>query len=155
MKGNTAIRRAMMALTLLTAYLLSTAGTAVLAIGCHCPHSFYHSHSQQCAAHCCSGHCTHAHHTADDGQGLPHLAKRGCECCNHDHSTETKLYTAGDNESKTIRSAVADTYAVAAASDVYSVRLSATAKRFAERRCPPALKCRAFGRPLRAPPVCA
>ena len=148
--GQTMKLRAIKALTLLTVYLLSTVGAACLAIGCHCPHSFYHHHTQHCIETCC-----HEHH--DDGEalfGVLRLQSAG-ECCDHNHSTDTELYTADSDESANIRPATAQTDAVTHPCDISAAPLTALEKSSAERRCPPAQKCRAVLRPLRAPPVCA
>ena len=148
--------RAIKALTLLTAYLLSTVGAACLAISCHCPHAFYHSHTQYTAEICSCGHCDHTHHDDDCGSlGELLRLQSSAECCSHNHSTDTELYTAGSNESAGIRIAAAPTDAVTHTSDISAAPLTALEKSFAERRCPPAQKCRAVLRPLRAPPVCA
>ena len=155
MKGNRAIRRALMALTLLTAYLLSTVGTAALAIGCNCPHSFYHNRTHQCIMSCCNGHCDHMHSHHGDSRSLSLRTQLGNECCHHNHSTETELYTADSDESAGFRTAAAPADAVAGNDVCASVRLRASAQSAAERRCPPAQRCRAVSGPLRAPPVCA
>lgn len=159
MTGNANIRRAMMALTLLTAYLLSTVGTAVLAIGCDCPHSFYRDHSHPSTELRCAGHCCHAHghdrHSYRATDEIALLTAVGSECCHHNHSTEIELYTADSDDSSTLRMTAAWIEAVLCDSDCRPVVLTECGPVCSERRCPPVQKCRAACRPLRAPPVCA
>ena len=148
----------MMALTLLTAYLLSTVGTAALAIGCDCPHSFYHKHSHSCIKVCCSGHCGHSHdhdsHNGHDYEGSQQLAADD-ECCHHNHSTEIALYTADSDDAAALRTVSAPTDAAACDPCCPPTALTACIRAFAERRCPPEQRCQMRCRPLRAPPVCA
>ena len=142
------------ALTLLTVYLLSTAGAALTALTCHCEHLHAH-HDRAChAVECCCGH-DHAEHSAmcDHAQaGSVQFAER---CCDHNHSTDTELYTADSDKSAQTRIASVVTDAAADSGNESAELLTAGRLSFAERRCPPAQRCRAVLRPLRAPPVCA
>ena len=155
-KLNAMKTRSIKALTLLTVYLLSTVGAACLAIGCHCPHSIYNHSARHSIATCSSGHCCHTYHhdVLDNLSGLLRLQPAE-ECCHHNHSTDTELYTADGNESANIRITATYTDVIASAYNISDAPLTALEKAFAERRCPPAQKCRAVLKPLRAPPVCA
>ena len=146
--------RAIKALTLLTAYLLSTAGTALTALTCQCEHLHRHTDEAIHAVACCCGH-QHASHTTDCDRHEDMAVQSDERCCNHNHSTDTELYTADSNESAGIRTAAPQSDAAAGSADISATPLRAVANTFAERRCPPAQKCRAVLRPLRAPPVCA
>ena len=145
----------MMALTLLTAYLLSIAGTAAMAIGCDCPHSFYRDHSHSRIGLCCQHHCCHAHHAEADRHDRSPQLTADSECCRHNHSTEIALYTAGNDDATTLRMAVAWSDAAPCDSDIQSVVPTAVDNLHAERPCPPGQKCLTRCRSLRAPPVCA
>ena len=152
--GKTTKIRAAKALTLLTAYLLSTVGAALIALTCQCEHLHRHAGEARHAVACCCGH-QHAPHTTDCDRHENMAVQPDERCCNHDHSTDTELYTADSNESAGIRTAATQAYAVTHSCDISAAPLTALEKSFAERRCPPAQKCRAVLRPLRAPPVCA
>ena len=153
MMGNRINIRTAKALTLLAVYLLSTVSAALIVLTCHCHHLHAHHDSHACHdVECCCGH-GHAEHLADCGhESATHFAER---CCNHDHSTETLLYTADSDKSANIRITVTCTDAIASAHHAPDALPSVSGNSFAERRCPPAQRCRAVLRPLRAPPVCA
>ena len=149
--------RAAKALTLLTAYLLSTVGAACIALTCHCHHLHEHHHDTACrTVECCCGH-DHDGHDAECER-----LTTGCgwllaeKCCNHDHSTDTELYTADSDETAGLRMAAAQSdIAAGSRTEALAALLNGTGLAFAERRCPHAQKCRAVAVPLRAPPVCA
>ena len=153
MRNATKIR-AMKALTLLSAYLLATVGTAAASLSCDCRCAHRHSHADKACetVACCCGH-DHDEHSADCDIAVQ--MQFGSKCCNHDHSTSYDLYTAGDDESTAVRSAAAPTDAVADGADRTAAVTAACDNDVAERRCPPAQRCRLRCRPLRAPPVCA
>ena len=155
MMGNRMKIRTAKALTLLSAYLLSTVGAALIALTCHCHHLHEHRIGDAChAVECCCGH-DHAGHTAECDHTPANGVQLAERCCNHDHSTDTELYTAGSDEPTNIRTTLSCTDAVASAHYVPDAPLTTPENSFAERRCPPAQRCRAVQRPLRAPPVCA
>lgn len=154
MMNNMLKIRAIKALTLLSAYLLSTVGAALIALSCHCEHLHLHTDEACHAVVCCCGH-EHAAHAAECSHDEEADAQFAGKCCNHDHSTDTELYTAANDESVDMRFAAAHADAVVGFAGVSPALLPAGAKSFAERRCPPEQKCRTVCRSLRAPPVCA
>lgn len=143
--------RRLSALWLLSTYLLSIVGAACVALSCRCVHT--HRHDDRllyCSAHCCEAGC--CAHVAGEHSG-PEIS---CSCCNHDHSTETALYTAGgDRESHQVRAAVSLPDALAPdESDSSAVSAWMSGAIFPEISSA-LLSAGSLCRALRAPPSCA
>ena len=157
MKCNAIKNRAVKALTLLSVYVMSTAGAALLALTCHCSHLHAHAHDDE-ACHvvaCCCGH-DHPEHEALCGRSCNDCAVQlAARCCRHNHSTDTELYTADDDHGQTVRIAATDTAVSASENGACVAPFRNSARRFADSSYRLPQECAVGCRPLRAPPACA
>lgn len=104
------------AFLLLSVYVLSMAGSACTALSCRCTHAA----AAACLHHCAEASCCHHGHAADlcMAQAVAaESAQLGGECCRHNHSTQTQLYTADTDRDWQVRAAAPGGDALAAAGD--------------------------------------
>ena len=143
-------------ITMLFTYLTVTVASCVVSLTCSCHHHLHSSdvhtafaHTHQCD---CSSEHSHLHSLC---QGcVPQMSEKCCHC-NHDHSTEIRLYTQPRSVDDDILPRYAFLLAIAGVvindSEVQAAATSVAA--FDKYTLPPLLEAHRSADGLRAPPV--